>query len=141
MNIRMKMLRAVALESDSEPFYDQAKAFGERAAQALGHTKRSQITGLESQANSTQKITDVLDYLKLRTARQKEWRQENLGRDLLAYLETDLRKARDKIGALPDMTTLDASQKQEVYLLLIRAFVAHLAAQYEFACQMRREQT
>ena len=141
MNIRMKMLQAVALESDAEPFYDQAKAFGERAAQALGHTKRSQITGLESQANSTQKVTDIFDYLKLRTARQKEWQRENLGRDLLAHLETGLRQARDRIVSLPDMSSLNAWQRQEVYLLLIRAFVAHLAAQYEYACQLGRKQT
>lgn len=139
MNKRMKMLRAVALEADA--FYEQAKEFGVQAARALGCDKRSQITGLESIANSTPKVSDVLDYLKLRTARQKEWQQGDLGKHLIHYIETDLKEKRDAIcrpAALcrqAELGKLDPFVQQEVYMLLIRAFVAQLAAQYEFACQ------
>jgi hypothetical protein len=45
MNPRMKLVRAIALEADSEDFYARAKAFGEQAAKALGPAKRAQITG------------------------------------------------------------------------------------------------
>jgi hypothetical protein len=134
MNIRMKMIRAVELEADSDAFYSAAKAFGDRAAQALGRTKRAQITGLESMANSSHKVSDILDYLKLRTARQKEWQQGDLGKDLIQYLERDLRRTRQHVCADQELSTLDPFQQQEVYIMLIRAFVAHLVAQYEFAC-------
>jgi hypothetical protein len=90
---------------------------------------------LESIANSSQKVSDVFDYLKLRTARQKEWQQHDLGKNLLKYLETDLREKRKHLPKKdPDLVSLNEFQQQEVYMLLIRAFVAHLAAQYEFAC-------
>jgi hypothetical protein len=128
------MVRAIALQADSEDFYTKAKAFGEQAAQALGPAKRAQITGLESVANSSQKVSDVFDYLKLRTARQKEWQHLDLGKNLLQYLETDLRKKRQDLCSDLELASLNAFQQQEAYMLLIRAFVAHLAAQYEFAC-------
>jgi hypothetical protein len=137
MNIRMKIVREVALAADR--MYDQAQHFGNLAARALGTDRRSQITGLESIANSSQKVSDVLDYVKLRTARdhqtrrEKGWHKDELGKTLLAFFETDLRKERDTLCTSKDLLSLDDFQRQEVYILLIRAFVARLAAQYEYA--------
>ena len=138
--LRLQMVRAVEIEADAEPFYNKATELGQKAARALGRDKRSQITGLESIANSTQKASDVFDYIKLRTARQKEWQQGELGQEILKYLETDLRGKRDNIYktlGLPPIQSArqqEVSLRQEVYMRLIRAFVAHLAAQYEFSC-------
>jgi hypothetical protein len=138
--LRLKMVRAIEMETDLDPFYNKATELGRKAARALGRDKRSQITGLESIANSTQKASDVFDYVKLRTARQKEWQQGELGQELLKYLETDLRRTRDNVCTSLSLPPLQAapqqevSLRQEVYMRLIRAFVAHLAAQYEFSC-------
>ncbi|NJN68121.1 MAG: hypothetical protein HC884_16120 [Chloroflexaceae bacterium] len=128
-----RMLREVALAADA--FYKKAEELGQQAFASLGREKRSQITGLESLANSTQKTSDVFNYIKTRTARQKEWRKKDFGKDLLLYLETTLATERNNIVAnlKAQKIELDAHQQKEVYLLLIRAFVAQLAAQYEFA--------
>jgi hypothetical protein len=130
----MHMLRAIEQEADKEAFYNAAKKFGERAAhsQALGERKRSQLTGLESIASSSLKVTDVFDYIKLRTARQSEWRHNNLGQELLIHLETQLVKIRDDLCLDEALQELSGPEKQEIYRRLIQAFIAHLVAQYEF---------
>lgn len=130
-----RIMREVDWEADNDDFRANAQELGQRAQKALTREKRSQITGLESVANSTQKVSDVFNYIKLRTARQSEWRSHNFGQDLLEYLETTLSQKRDNVvRAVSKHTSLDKYQQQEVYILLIRAFVAQLAAQYEYAC-------
>jgi len=132
---RMKIMRAIDLVTDGGDFYQQAKSLGTEAARALGRDKRSQITGLESLANSSQKVTDVFDYIKLRTARQKEWRIESFGSQLLDFLEQTLPKKRQEVLDHTGITEPGLAQQQDIYMLLIRTFLAHLAAQYEYACQ------
>jgi len=134
MNQQIKIAREVALRADG--FYGTAEALGQKAADALGEKKRAQITGLESQANSALKVSDVLDFIKVRTARHEEWRNQGFGIELLQYIETNLRQQRQSICA-----TLAIAEEtivaQEVYLLLIRALIRQVAAHYEFACQLR----
>jgi hypothetical protein len=129
--MRMEMLRQVALRADT--FYGKAEQLGKRAAGALGSGKRAQISGLQATANSALKTTDVFDYIKLRTARQKEWQQGRWGIDLLTYLSGKLREERkaicDTLGV-----TMESPEGLEVHLMLIQEFVGQLAAQYEYAC-------
>lgn len=129
MTNRMKIVHEVALAA--EGFYDKARDFGKQAATALKENKRAQITGLESVANDSMKVTDVFNYIKTRTARQSEWRDQNFGFELLAYLEKDMgNKRNDLISKLS--LARDTKESQEVYILLIREFVRQLAAQYEY---------
>ncbi len=128
--LRMRILREVALQADR--FYDQAQALGHKAATNLTDKKRSQISGLENIANCALKTTDVFDYIKLRTARQKEW--QSWGPELLTYLGRDLRTQSESITATLEIDR-DSAEGLEVYLLLIREFVRQLAAQYEYACK------
>jgi hypothetical protein len=131
--LRMKMLRAVALRADN--FYDKAEALGAKAAASLKEKKRAQISGLEGIANSALKTTDVFDFIKLRTARQKEWRGEDWGAELLAYLSQDLRKEREEICSDLGIEDPQSAEGLNVHLLLIREFVRQLAAHYEYACE------
>jgi len=133
MNVSLQIARAVAKELDQDPVYDRAKALG---SQSVG-LRRAQISGLESVANGTRKVSDVLDYIKLRTARHKEWRVNEIGAALLEAMEQDLRTRRDgicnELTSLADGAAVDDYMRQDIYLRLIRGFVAQLAAQYEFA--------
>jgi len=135
MNQQFKIAREVAISADN--FYENAKALGEKAAIALSEKKRSQITGLESQANSALKVSDVLDFIKVRTARHPEWRNQQFGAELLQFIEQNLRQQRQAICATLSVADNTATA-QDVYLLLIRALIRQIAAQYEFACQMKR---
>jgi hypothetical protein len=130
--LRMKMLRAVALRADR--FYAKAQDLGSRAAQALSDKKRAQINGLEGVANSALKTTDVFDFIKVRTARQDEWRKGGWGPDLLDYLSRDLRGQRKTICTDLKIDP-NSAEGIQVHLLLIREFVRQLAAQYEYACK------
>ncbi|MGC9396913.1 MAG: hypothetical protein ACP5J4_18870 [Anaerolineae bacterium] len=131
--LRMKMLRAVALRADS--FYGKAQNLGSRAAQALTDKKRSQINGLEGVANSALKTTDVFDFIKMRVARQDEWRKGNWGPELLDYLSKDLRDQRKAICRELEIEDPNSAEGIQVHLLLIREFVRQLAVQYEYACE------
>lgn len=129
--IRLRVLREVALRADR--FQGPAERIGSNAAAALGRNKRAQITGLESAANSALKVTDVLNYIKLRTARHSEWRREQWGEDLLEFLTHELRDHKHEIcnSLAIDRNSIEGL---EVHLMLIREFARQLSAEYEYRC-------
>lgn len=131
---RMQILREVALQADTDAFYSKAEELGKKAAEALTDKKRSQITGLESTANSALKVTDVLDFVKIRSARHEEWRKSNWGPELLDYLKGDLRNRRETVCSELALEPQGADGIT-VHLLLIREFVRQLAAHYEYVCK------
>lgn len=147
MNIGLQIARAVAKELDQDDVYNRAKELGSQAVGSQGKgLRRAQISGLESVANGTRKVSDVFDYIKLRTARHKEWRTNEIGAALLEALENELRIRRDGIcseltrtlaQAVPP-TIVDDYLRQDIYLRLIRGFVGQLAAQYEFASMQQK---
>jgi hypothetical protein len=135
--LRLQMLREVALRADG--FQSQAEELGSKAARALTDSKRAQITGLESIANSALKVTDVFDFIKLRTARQEEWRKEDWGARLLEFARDSLREQRNDICSTALQVTSSSREAQEVHLMLIREFVRQLSAHYEYACKYPRQ--
>jgi hypothetical protein len=134
--LRIKMLREVALRADG--FYDKAEKLGRKAAEELTDKKSSQIKGLEGIANSALKTSDVFDFIKTRTARQKEWQKGDWGPDLLTYLSRDLRTARRTICTQLEIDP-EGIDGLEVHLMLIREFVRQLAAHYEYVCWENKE--
>ena len=135
MNQQMKIIKEIAQVADKDDFHDQAKKFGEIASGAFGSRHRNQMTNLENVANSTLKVTDVLDYIKKQVARANKnetWRENNFGELVKEYVEQNLRTERDEIcGRLEGIeeTSLDG---QRIYLDLIREFVRQLVVHYEY---------
>lgn len=140
--ITMGSVFVLALPDDSPQVIDQLRTLqeegiGRRRCEGFGQLRVAsefhyEHFEAESVANDSMKVTDVFNYIKTRTARQSEWRDQNFGFDLLAYLEKDMGKIRiDLIGKLT--IAPNTKESQEVYILLIREFVRQLAAQYEFA--------
>ena len=81
MNQGMKIIKEVAQVADRDDFYGKAETLGEIASRAFGESHRSQMTSLENIANSTLKVTDVLDFIKKQFAKSKpneDWRKEAL---------------------------------------------------------------
>lgn len=130
---RLKVMREVALRADN--MQETAHAIGGNAARGLTRSRRAQVTGLESIANSALKTTDVFDYIKLRTARQRrdEWSYGNWGPALLDYLSKTLAEQRNvickQLGI--DVPSIDSV---EVHLMLVREFVRQFSAEYEYQC-------
>lgn len=131
---RMQIMRQVALRADG--FYGKAEELAGLAVD--GGTKRAQISGLETLANSTLKSTDVFDYIKLRTGRHQQWRNKEWGKQLLTYLMRDLKSTRREICVALDLSA-ESPEAQRAYLLLIREFIHQFAAHYEYAAAIGTE--
>lgn len=144
-----KIIREVSMQA--EDFYKEAVQLGDHAAHALQSSKRSersahrsQMTGLENVAESTLKVSDVLDYIKRQTGRREEWRRgfpgkggsdEWFGLRLKKYLENNLAERRNKICErlnIADQIDEDKHQRRHIHLLLIRQFLRQMVIQYEF---------
>jgi len=136
---RMKMMHHVAAEADR--FYPRAEELGQLAADALTSRRRAQMTNLESIANSALRVSDVLDYIKIRTARSekgKDWRKGRLGEKLLEFIGQTLKTEHHNRACLALDISQDSAEGQQVYLHLIRAFVHQLVAQYEYKAEGSR---
>lgn len=97
------------------------------------------MTGLENIAETTMKVSDVLDYIKKQTARQDGWKKEYAGKlfgeILKNYIEHDLDDIRknvcSKIG-IGNTTDEDKRDRQQVHLHLIRQLIRQMVVQYEY---------
>ena len=135
MNQQMKILKEITRIADSDAFHERAENLGDIASKAFGTRHRSQMTNLENIANSTLKVTDVLDYIKKQVARadkNKMWRKDNFGTKLKKYIEESLRKRREEICTILENVEEDSVEGQRIYLNLIRQFVGQLAVHYEY---------
>ena len=135
MNQGMKIIKEVAQVVDRDDFYARAKTFGETASRAFDDRQRSQMTNLENIANSTLKVTDVLDFIKKQFAKSKPnagWRKEDFGNALIKYIEQSLRKRREEICNGLEGVREDSYEGQRIYLNLIREFVRQLVIHYEY---------
>jgi len=135
--LRVALERAIARKSDD---YDQS---ARRYADQLVGTKldKTQIRGLETLASTTDKVSDISDWLKLRIGRDSgrdRWAQEGIGRDLVNELEGLRRDAKEIVDKLrvgegtAFAHPVDPDLERQVHLRLCREFLKHLAAHFEY---------
>ena len=135
MNQQMKILKEITRIADSDGFHERAETLGDIAAKAFDSRHRSQMTNLENIANSTLKVTDVLDYIKKQVSRADKnqmWRKDNFGTKLKKHIEESLRKRREDICKILENVEEDSVEGQRIYLNLIRQFVGQLVVHYEY---------
>lgn len=129
--LRVALERAIARASDS---YDQrAWEYAGRLTEAPKLDK-TQVRGLEVLASTTDKVSDITDWLKLRVGRDSKcegWAKEGVGRDLVMTLE-GLRNDAQKIIAELRSYATDPDLERQVHLRLCREFLKHLAAHFEY---------
>ncbi len=128
VTLRVALERAIARKSDE---YDQS---ARRYADQLVGTKldKTQVRGLETLASTTDKVSDITDWLKLRVGRdsgRERWAKEGIGRDLVNELE-GLRNDAKKI--VQGLSQVDHDLERQVHLRLCREFLKHLAAHFEY---------
>jgi hypothetical protein len=135
--LRVALERAIARKSDG---YDQR---ARQYADQLVGTKldKTQIRGLETLASTTDKVSDITDWLKLRVGRDSKregWAKEGIGRDLVNELEglrNDARRIVDELRAGEGTAfayLVDPDLERQVHLRLCREFLKHLAAHFEY---------
>jgi hypothetical protein len=140
----IKIIREVSYKAEN--FYSDSVSLGDHAAKAFQERHRSQMTNLETLAESALKATDVFDYIKRQTARYQNWRFMHagnaFGERLRSYLENNLVKTRDeicvtlKIGKESDE---DQQERRHIYLQLIRQFIRQMVIEYEYQVSLRRQ--
>ncbi|MCR4407437.1 MAG: hypothetical protein NUW24_11035 [Anaerolineae bacterium] len=131
VSLRVALDRAIARKSDE---YDGE---AQRYADQLKGTKldKTQVRGLETLASTTDKVSDITDWLKLRVGRDSErkgWAKEGIGRDLLTTLEGLRGDAGKIVAELPRDHATDPDLERQVHLRLCREFLKHLAAHFEY---------
>ena len=129
--LRVALDRAIARASD-----DCDRRAQEYAGQLTG-TKldRTQIRGLETLASTTDKVSDITDWLKLRVGRDSgrdRWAKDGIGRDLVTTLEGLRTDAKNIVAELSRSYTTDHDLERQVHLRLCREFLKHLAAHFEY---------
>lgn len=147
MNKRTKIMVYVNEQADTKNFYDKSQELGTLAAESFREQDndnkkkrhRAQMTGLENIAETTMKVSDVLDYIKKQTARQPGWTAEydgqRFGESLKNYIEHDLDTIRNTVCGrvgIGDTTNEDKRDRQQVYLHLIRQLIRQIVVQYEY---------
>lgn len=158
----------------ADTFYDKSQDFGTIAADAFREREaeekkhRSQLTGLENIAETTTKVSDVLDYIKRQTARQDGWKapydkkrlgeilgyaQEDrvqkyvgqcFGEILKNYIENDLGQVRANICSalgIGQKDEQDLRDRQQIHLYLIRQFVRQIVVQYEYLVDAKKRKS
>src|SRR5436305_12751739 len=148
MKKRIELIIRVNKEAGSEEFYQKSQDLGILAAQSFREEQgrerqqrhRAQMTGLENIAETTLKVTDVLEDSKKQTARQKGWQKEvgangeRFGESLKKCIESDLKTFVDNVcnGFIDSTTDQGKQDRQEAYLLLVRQFIRQLVVRYEY---------
>lgn len=136
---RLAIRQAVARASDG--LFEDAQGPAEKL-QAAG-LDTGQIRNLENIAYSTDRLSDIYDFLKKQMGRPgklgQQWRHEGVGQELLETL-TGLRKQARKIVQsvekelqedLPEGVHEDT--ERQVHLMLCQEYLKHVAAHYQYA--------
>jgi hypothetical protein len=144
----------IEVNKQAEDFYPESTKLGKYAAEVFKDGKqghRSQLTNLETIANSAFKVSDVLDYVKRQTARQeKTWSKPNAGFGQGSF-GTQLQKALENLDArrnticnhlgIGESTDEDCHLRRHIHLLLIRHFIQQLVVQYEYTTSQNEQQS
>lgn len=132
---RVALEQAIARKSDK--YAPEAKGYADRLTQTK--LDKTQVRGLETLAYTTDKVSDVTDWLKLRVGRDEKrdrWAKDGIGRELLTTLERLWGDARDIVAEVKSEHPLpdeDTDLERQVHLRLIREYLKHLAAHFEYA--------
>ncbi len=137
--LRVVLDRAIARASDG---YDRHAQ--DYAGQLIG-TKldKTQVRGLEVLASTTDKVSDITDWLKLRVGRDSKgegWAKDGIGRDLVTVLENLRNDAKTIVAELSRTYIVDPDLERQVHLRLCREFLRHLAAHFEYLKVERGEE-
>lgn len=133
MSLEMKIYRAIAIELDTDAMREKAKKFGKIAADKFGKERgKAQLRNLENIANSTVKVSDVIDYVKKQTARMREWAE--LGAKMVEFLEKEIPTKRTVVLGIAPLPEDDHRRfrEQDISLQLIRGFLHQLVVHFEW---------
>ncbi|MGH2506497.1 MAG: hypothetical protein ACRDHZ_03640 [Ktedonobacteraceae bacterium] len=145
--LNKRMIIILRVNEQAERFYGKAQELGKIAALSFNEMKsaeksrhRSQMTGLENIADTTLKVSDVLDYIKKQIARRQAWTAvvdgQRFGESLKTYIENDLKNMVNKVCesvGIGNETEEDMRDRQRIHLDLTRQLIRQIVVHYEYA--------
>ena len=129
---RLAIRRAVAQESDI--LFERASGPAEKL-QGAGLDK-GQIRNLENIAYSTDRLSDIYDFLKKQMGRSgklgEQWRHDGVGQELLSTLMGLRKSASTIVKGVPQEYSQGVGEdtERQVHLMLCREYLKHVAAHY-----------
>lgn len=102
---------------------------------------KTQVRGLESLAATTDKISEITDWLKIRIGRDAKgvrWSYKGTGHQLLAKMENLRTEAKEIVKELKEYS-MGKDFERQVQLQLCREFLKHLSAHFEYEQRERRK--
>lgn len=147
MMARLEIQQAIAQISDT--LFEKAQEPAEKLRDAFRKEQEkgtTQIRNLENIAYSTDRLSDIYDFLKKQMGRPgklgRQWRHQGVGQDLLSTLMDLRRKTRKKDkeckGAREIVEEVrkkypegvDEDTERQVHLMLCREYLKHVVAHY-----------
>ncbi|GEM_PF-1829389 len=107
---------------------------------------KTQIRGLETLAYTTNKVSDVTDWIKKHVAKDAKrnlWAKDGIGRELLITLEGLRQDAKEIVKTAKNYPTTfreDPDLERQLHLRLIREYLKHLVAHFEYQHAVKRQQ-
>jgi len=138
--------RAVAQASDS--LFGKAEGPAEKLRDAFRKEQEkgtTQIRNLENIAYSTDRLSDIYDFLKKQIGRPgelgKKWRHQGVGQELLDTLPRLRQNARAIVKDVKQLYPqgVDEDTERQVHLMLCREYLKHVAAHYLYIGAMKNE--
>lgn len=132
--LRVVLRAAIARASDEQVEDARPRILAERLTTTS--LKNAQIRSLENLAYTTEKVSDITDFLKKqigRDARSHGWAKEKVGHEVIAALELLRQKAEEIVNEQrKHVADIDADLPRQVHLDLCREFVKHLTAEFMY---------
>jgi len=130
-NRKLKYLKEANTIADQTEFRGKAKDMGEKAGKIF--SDKTQMKNLENIANSSMKITDILNFIKRQTGKDKDrknWYKNNFGPELLDTMEGYLAEASTSVKQKLEVT--DPGEQMLIDLLIVREFIRQVVIHYEY---------
>ena len=123
-----------AIVTRSDAYLLKAETIAAEMVEA--NLKNAQIKGLQTLAYTTDKVSDVVDWIKIRVGRDERrsgWAKDSIGPELLRTLYHELREDANKIvEELGEKRGLPEDPQRQIHLRLIREYLTHVSAHFEF---------
>ena len=123
-----------AIVKKSDAYLSKAEPVAEAMVQAK--LNNAQIKGLQTLAYTTDKVSDVVDWIKIRVGRESKW--TIIGPRLLGILHQELKQDASKIvSELGEKSDLPDDVRRQIHLNLIREYLTHVSAHFEYMNSLR----
>jgi len=134
MRDRMRIHKAISVQTSKEKFYEKAEVLGAKAAKIFKEDKgKAQLNNLSNVTNSSPRITDTIDFVKKQIGLgNRGFDEDNFGNELIDFLFSDLKIIKNSIASELEDLKLNEYEVQQIHQLLCRKFISSMVIHYNY---------